>query len=116
MAQKVQIVMTDDLDGGEASETVRFGIDGEHYEIDLNTEHAAQLRDALSPFRAAARRAADGRKSSGRKRQMTSSRRDPEIAKIRAWAQGNGYQLGDRGRIPNDIRDAYRAAISGTTS
>lgn len=116
MAQTVQIVMTDDLDGGEASETVRFGIDGHQYEIDLNTEHAAQLRDALNPFRAAARRVTDGRKGAGRKKQAASSQRDPEIAKIRAWAQENGYQLGDRGRIPNDIRDAYRAATSGATS
>lgn len=116
MAQKVQIIMTDDLDGGEASETVRFGVDGHHYEIDLNAEHAEQLREALSPFRAVARRATDGRKGAGRKTQAGSSQRDPEIAKIRAWAQENGYQLGDRGRIPNDIRDAYRAATSGATS
>lgn len=116
MAQKVHIVMTDDLDGGEASETVRFGIDGHHYEIDLTTEHAEQLREALTPFRAVARRATDGRKSNGRKRQAAASQRDPEIAKIRAWAQENGYDLGNRGRIPHEIRDSYRAATSGATS
>lgn len=115
MAQKMQIIMTDDLDGGEASETVRFGVDGHHYEIDLSTEHAEQLREALSPFRAVARRATGGRKGSGRKTQA-SSRPDPENAKIRAWAQENGYQLGDRGRISKEIRNAYRAATSGATS
>ena len=116
MAQKVHIVMTDDLDGGEASETVRFGIDGHDYEIDLNAEHAEQLREALSPFRAVARRVSGGRKTGGRKKQAAASQRDPEIAKIRAWAQENGYDLGDRGRIPHEIRDAYRAATSGATS
>lgn len=40
MAQKIQTVFIDDLDGSDAEGTVRFGLDGAEYEIDLNAEHA----------------------------------------------------------------------------
>jgi hypothetical protein len=50
MAQKVHIVLVDDLDGSEATESVSFGLDGTSYEIDLSEENAAQLRDALAPY------------------------------------------------------------------
>jgi len=56
MAQKVQVLLVDDLDGGEAEETVSFGIDGATYEIDLSGENAAKLRAALEPFIKAAAR------------------------------------------------------------
>ena len=56
MAQKVRIIMTDDLDGGAADETVSFAIDGRTYEIDLSEQNANKLRDALAPFIASARR------------------------------------------------------------
>ena len=57
MAQKVQTLYVDDLDGSEADGTIRFGLDGAEYEIDLNTEHTRQLRDALARYISAARRA-----------------------------------------------------------
>ena len=47
MAQKVRIILEDDLDGGPADETVRFGLDGGQYEIDLSNANAARLRDAI---------------------------------------------------------------------
>ena len=50
MAQKVRIILEDDLDGGPADETVRFGLDGGQYEIDLSNANAARLRDAIRPF------------------------------------------------------------------
>ena len=46
MAQKIQTLLIDDLDGGEAEATVRFGLDGAEYEIDLNAEHTEALRKA----------------------------------------------------------------------
>ena len=46
MAQKVQTFLIDDLDGSDAEGTVRFGLDGEQYEIDLSNEHAKELRTA----------------------------------------------------------------------
>lgn len=48
MAQKIKALLIDDLDGSEAECTVRFGLDGTNYEIDLNAEHAQALRDTLA--------------------------------------------------------------------
>jgi Lsr2 len=57
MAQRVQTLLIDDLDGGEAEGTIRFGLDGAEYEIDLSAGHADALRRALAPYVSAARRA-----------------------------------------------------------
>ena len=66
MAQKIQTLFIDDLDGSEADGTVRFGLDGTEYEIDLNAEHAQALRDALARYVQAARRAGGGARRSAR--------------------------------------------------
>lgn len=111
MAQTVKIILTDDIDGGEATETVTFAIDGRAYEIDLNQDNATALRETLNPYCKA------GRKASGtnsRRKTTTSPQRNTETRKIRAWAQENGYEVGPRGRIHKDIVDAYRQA-TGTT-
>ena len=71
MAQKVQTLFVDDLDGSAADGTVRFGLDGTDYEIDLNTEHAQALRDALARYVSAGRRAA----SSARRKRAAGARR-----------------------------------------
>lgn len=106
MAQTVQIILEDDLTGGPADETIRFGLDGSQYEIDLSTDNAAALREALTPFTEKARR--------DTKRQQRAQRSAPpansETKKIRAWAQANGHPVADRGRIHQHIRDAYYAA------
>ena len=112
MAQKVQVVLLDDLDGGEASETMTFSLDGASYEIDLSAGNAATLREALAPYVGVARRtsarrrrpSSDGRRSSGRASGRGST---PEI---RAWARANGYQVSDRGRINSEVLEAYEAA------
>ena len=57
MAQITQVKLVDDLDGGEAAESVAFSLDGKSYEIDLSEKHAAALRDAFAPFVGSARRA-----------------------------------------------------------
>jgi nucleoid-associated protein Lsr2 len=112
VAQKVQVLLLDDLSGGEAEETVTFALDGKSYEIDLNTENADKLRDALEPYVKAGRRAGGGRAARGRGRAAapagaTSSQ---DTAKIRAWAKENGYEVNDRGRVPANIREAYEKA------
>ena len=56
MAQKIQTLFIDDIDGTEAEGTVRFGLDGAEYEIDLNAKHADALRKALAKYIDAARR------------------------------------------------------------
>jgi hypothetical protein len=104
MAQKVHITLEDDLDGGEAAETVAFGLDGRSYEIDLNAKNAKGLRDALAKYVAAGRRAG-GRSGAKRRTQVGTSARE-----IRDWARSNGHQVPDRGRIPSDVREAFEAA------
>ena len=109
MAQRVQVILEDDIDGGDASETVTFGLDGVTYEIDLNEKNAAALRDALAPYTGAGRRVSGRRSSSG----TGSSRRSTskaELTRIREWARANGYQVSDRGRISSEVREAYAKA------
>jgi hypothetical protein len=105
MAQKVHITLEDDLDGGDATETVAFALDGRSYEIDLNDKNAKALRDALAKYLGVARRA--GGRSAGAKRrtQVGTSARE-----IRDWARSTGRQVPDRGRIPSEIREAFEAA------
>jgi len=114
MAQRVQVVMTDDVDGGGADETVSFGLEGSGYEIDLSTANAGKLRDAFAPFVGAARRSgrpAGGRGRSGSGSSQPASRRGSgDNAAIREWAKANGHAVSERGRISGQVRDAYAAA------
>jgi hypothetical protein len=103
MAQKIHVVLVDDIDGGDASETVSFSLDGTAYEIDLNATHASELRAAFSTYIDKGRRTT-GRKSAARPR--TSG----DVAKIRSWALANGHDVSSRGRIPASVREAYYAA------
>ena len=113
MAQKVQVLLVDDLDGGEASETVSFSLDGSSYEIDLSAKNADQLRDALAKYVGAARKAgrasAGGapRATSGRARGGTTAMDRDQAAAIRAWAKKQGLKVSDRGRIPATIIEQY---------
>lgn len=104
MAQKVQIILVDDIDGGDASQTVTFGLDGANYEIDLNDAHAAALRDALATYVGHARKVG-GRRSSGSK----ANAGGPSAREIRDWARSNGHAVPDRGRIPAEVREAFEA-------
>lgn len=108
MAKSVTIVLEDDLEGGPAEETVQFGVDGRQYEIDLSTANAEKLRETLRPYTAAGRRAhGKPARASGTR---SSSGGNPETAKIRAWAKKSGYEVSDRGRIHQSVKDAYYAA------
>ncbi|KPC65977.1 histone-like nucleoid-structuring protein Lsr2 [Streptomyces chattanoogensis] len=108
MAQKVQVLLVDDLDGGEAHETVTFALDGKSYEIDLTDANAQKLRDSLADFVKAGRRT--GGRSAGRGKARATSAGSQDTAKIRAWAKENGYNVNDRGRVPADIREAFEKA------
>lgn len=111
VAQKVQVLLVDDLDGGEADETVTFALDGKSYEIDLKSEHADELRSLLERYVKGGRRTG-GRSTGGRGRatRATSGGSGPETAVIRAWAKENGYDINDRGRVPANIRAEYEKA------
>ncbi len=107
MAQKVHIVLEDDLDGSPATETVSFGLDGKSYEIDLNDKNAGKLRDALAQYVGAGRSVGGARR--GRK-SSSSTNLGPSAREIRDWARSNGHSVPDRGRIPADVRSAFEAA------
>ena len=107
MAQHVKIILIDDIDGTEATETINFGLDGVTYEIDLNEQNASKLREQLEPWINSARRRPGQRatRQSGAQRRGTS-----DAAKIRAWAAENGIEVSSRGRIPAEVREQYLQA------
>lgn len=109
MAQKVQVLLVDDLDGGEADETVTFALDGKTYEIDLTTANADKLRGLLEAYVKGGRRTG-GRSSGGRGKARPATGGSQDTAQIRAWAKENGYEVNDRGRVPASIREAYEKA------
>ncbi|MEU8488051.1 MULTISPECIES: Lsr2 family protein [unclassified Streptomyces] len=112
MAQRVVVTLSDDIDGGEAAETVVFGLDGKSYEIDLNPANAKKLRTALAPFLQAGRKqTGSGRASSGktvRSFKHTAVSADP--AAVRAWARSHKMDVPPRGRIPKRVYEAFEAA------
>lgn len=112
MAQKVNIVLVDDIDGSEATETVSFSLDGNNYEIDLNDANAAALREAMSGYVGHARKVAGGGRAKARRTSggAASSAGGPSAADIRAWARDNGFELSERGRVPAEVRQAYDSA------
>ncbi len=108
MAQKVQTLFIDDLDGSEAEGTVRFGLDGSEYEIDLNTDHAEALRKALAPYIGAARRSRDTRRPGRSGRRGSAS--GINTTEVRDWAKSQGIEVKDRGRIPAELVVKFKAA------
>jgi Lsr2 len=109
MAQVTEVRLVDDLDGGAADESVEFAIDSKHYEMDLSEKHAAQLRDVLAPFIAAARRAGGSAVTRTRRSSPVArpSAAREETAAIREWASANGFEVSSRGRIAASVREAY---------
>lgn len=111
MARVEVVRLIDDLDGNPANETVRFAVDGKFFEIDLSAANAERLRQALAPFITAGRKI---RTAGGRQVGASRPRADRgRPAEVREWARRNGYAINDRGRIPSEIFDAYRAANGG---
>ena len=108
MAQKVQVILVDDIDGGQADETVSFSLDGVAYEVDLSTANAAKLRDSFAPYVGVARKVG-GRSPSGRGRRRA-ARGDSRTSQIREWAREHGHSVNERGRISAEVVDAYEKA------
>lgn len=108
MAQQVQVLLVDDIDGGKAAETVTFALDGVQYEIDLSTKNAAKLRDALSTWVGNARRSGGRRSAGGRGRGSRSTSGD--LTAVREWGRKNGFTVSDRGRISAELQAAYKKA------
>ena len=90
--------------------TVRFSLDGADYEIDLSAGNAAELREALARFVSHGRRVRSAAAGSRRGQTVAIGREDTQ--KIREWAMANGYSPSSRGRISQDIKQAYDDAHS----
>lgn len=97
MAQKVETVLVDDLDGSEAAGSVSFGVDGRYYEIDLSAANAKELRKQMKAY-------------IGKARAVAPPAPRQEAADIRRWAKDHGYEVSERGRIHRDVIQAYRNA------
>ncbi len=109
MTQRVTVELEDDLDGGPAEETVRFGLGGAEYEIDLSNKNASAFRKQLKPFIEHARKT--GRGQSRRPARTAASRQ--RSGDIRAWAKDHGIAVSERGRIPASVVERYQAAAKG---
>jgi hypothetical protein len=106
MAQRVVQTLIDDLDGGEADESLGFVWEGIEYRIDLSEKNADKFRKVMAPYLTSAQRI-------GGRTRRTKTAAVPAVsnaAEVRAWAIESGYQVPDRGRIPGDVRAAYDAA------
>ena len=110
MAQKIQTLLIDDLDGSAAEDTVRFGLDGTEYEIDLNAGHAEELRDSLTRYVDAARRVGGSARKPARVSRGQAG--GLNTTEVREWARAQGIKVKDRGRVPADLVVKFRAATS----
>jgi len=104
MATKIVTELQDDIDGSGATQTVRFAMDGTEYEIDLSDRNANRFRESIAEF------VGHARKVSGRRgRTATTSARAhrSQTGTMREWLKEHGYEVADRGRIPDWLRQAY---------
>ncbi|HTF10632.1 MAG TPA: Lsr2 family protein [Asanoa sp.] len=112
MAKQIIHKLVDDIDGGDADETVKFALDGVQYEIDLSKKNADKLRNAIAPYLTAGSKVGRGGVVVGgraaRGRGGAAADREQNKA-IRAWAKKEGKDISDRGRIPQEIVDEYHA-------
>jgi Lsr2 len=104
MATKVLTTLQDDIDGSDATQTVRFALDGVEYEIDVSDRNANRLRNSLSEF------IAHGRRVGGKRERRQVSSSDVDTKAVRKWAEANGIEINARGRIPTDVVERYKAA------
>ncbi|HEY2300072.1 MAG TPA: Lsr2 family protein [Jatrophihabitans sp.] len=109
MAQKHIVRLIDDLTGADAAETVTFALDGARYEIDLSAENAEKLRETLRVYIASGRRSAPSAARAARPRRGSRAEREQSAA-IREWARSNGFRIGDKGRIPSQVIEAYHSS------
>jgi hypothetical protein len=110
VAQRVNVVLVDDIDGSDAAETVSFALDGVDYEIDLSEAHAEQLREAVALYVGHARRTGGRRRGGRRSSGGVDTGGGASAADVRAWAKENGWDVPERGRVSAEVREAYAAA------
>ena len=108
MAQQIQTLFIDDIDGGAAEGTVRFALDGTDYEIDLSAEHNEELHQVLAGY------VTHARKAGGTARRGPRGRRpaDLDTRRVREWARAEGIDIKERGRVPAEVIEKYKAAAA----
>ena len=108
MAQRIQTILDDDIDGGPADSTIQFSYQGTQFEIDLSKENEQKLIAALEPFTSRARRIGGGRRSSTKAPAGKTDKN--QLQAMRDWARSNGLKVSDRGRVSQEVQDAYNAS------
>jgi hypothetical protein len=117
VAQTTRILLTDDLDGSEAAETVTFAVDGVTYEIDLSGEHATQLRESVALYvdngrKLSGRRAPVGKRAASKTASGKPAEDRPDTQQVREWAKEHGIEVSERGRLSNDLIVRFQEANS----
>jgi hypothetical protein len=112
MVARTTVTVYDDLDNTEGASRVSFAYRGTSYEIDLGAKNQAALDKALAKYIAAARKKPGPAPSApvGRGRSKAKTKARIDLLAIRTWAQEQGLEISDRGRIPGEIQQAYDAA------
>ncbi|MEW9267520.1 Lsr2 family protein [Kineococcus endophyticus] len=110
MAQTTRVLLTDDLDGSEATETITFALDGINYEIDLNAPHAQQLRESVTTYVISARKLSSRRPPTTRRASAQPAADRPDTQQVRDWAKAQGISVSERGRLSNDLIVRFQEA------
>jgi hypothetical protein len=110
MARKIETVLIDDIDGSQADTTIRFGLNGAEFEIDLNAAHAAELRKTVGHYVEVGRRASGSARQASQGTRRRSSASGLNSSEIRDWAKRQGMDVKDRGRMPSELIVKFRAA------
>jgi hypothetical protein len=112
MAQKVEITLVDDIDGGKADETITFGLDGAQYVIDLSDKNAKQFRENIAKYIDAARKEKSTRATGRGGRRVAATPAGPDTSDVRTWAKAQGYEVSERGRVSKDLIVKFQEAHS----
>ena len=115
-----RVIIACDICEAEPATSQQFGFGESNYEIDVCLEHGTALQDALQPYIDKGSEVVPEPMLPGLRsqRRATGTKTDPEQTKaIREWAQSNNIQykgknVGNKGRIPQDIIDQYSAVSS----
>lgn len=112
MADEVTTRWLDDLDGQQGVKTVAehrvhfgcsgFEFDGCTYQIDLTEAHAREFFEFFEQYRKAAVIVP--------KRNTRGVEHKKQVAKIREWADQNGYVLKSTGPLPDRVKNDFTRA------
>jgi Lsr2 len=109
IAREIIENVTDDIDGSADARAEPFSYAGTDYTVDLGNKNRAALEKALKPYIQAGTKVSK-RATRGNTRRRRSESNGADLAAVRDWANANGYQGSNRGRIPGAVLEAYQVA------